>query len=224
MQGWFDNDEAERFVAPPPQARPSMALVTKYRDNLDREVLAYLAARGIRRDTANRFWIGRNCRRLTIPCFVRNGHLLIYGIKKRWIGQPPEDWIDTYTMEPGSQGASIFNFDRLLNKRRWPFFLIVEGVLDCILLDQLGIPAVAPFGGGGVWSPDWTDAFARVGEIILVADNDLKGEGLAYANKKLEMLGRGTIVLPPGDHKDIGEAHQAGINLHRWLQTLGVQC
>jgi DNA primase len=197
-----------------------MALVTKYRDNLDREVLAYLAARGIRRDTANRFWIGRNCRRLTIPCFVRNGSLLIYGIKKRWIGRPPEDWIDTYTMEPGSQGAAIFNFDRLLSKRRWPYFLIVEGVLDCILLDQLGIPAVAPFGGGGVWSPDWTEAFARVSDIVLVADNDESEEGLAYANKKLQMLGRGTIVFPPDGHKDLGEAHQAGVNLHRWLRTL----
>jgi len=199
-----------------------MALVTKYRDQLDNEVLAYLATRGIRRDTAHRFWIGRNCRRLTIPCFVRNGSLMVYGIKKRWIGQPPESYIDTYTMEPGSQGAAIFNFDRLLSKRKWPFFLIIEGLLDCVLLDQLGIPAVAPFGGGGVWSPNWTGAFARVGEIVIVADNDESEEGLAYANKKLEMLGRGTIVFPPGDHKDTGEAWQVGHNLHHWLKTLGV--
>jgi DNA primase len=222
MQGWFDSDEARRFVAPRPRARPSMALVAKYRDQLDNDALAYLATRGIRRDTATRFWLGRNCRRLTIPCFVRNGHLMIYGIKKRWIGRPPESYIDTYTMEPGSQGASIFNFDRLLSKRRWPRFFIIEGLLDCILLDQMGIPAVAPFGGGGVWSPGWTSAFARVGEIVIVADNDPSEEGLAYANKKLEMLERGTIVLPPGGHKDLGEAHQAGINLHHWLDSLGI--
>ncbi|NIV32725.1 MAG: hypothetical protein GWN58_25755, partial [Anaerolineae bacterium] len=178
MQGWFDSDEARDFVAPPPKARPSMALVSKYRDNLNGEVLAYLATRGIRQDTARRYWVGRNCRRLTIPCIVRNGGRRVYGIKKRWIGRPPEEWIDTYTMEPGSKGAAIFNFDRLLSKRKWPFFLIIEGVLDCILLDQMGIQAVAPFGGGGVWSPDWTSAFARVGDIILVADNDPDEEGL----------------------------------------------
>jgi len=221
MQGWFDNDEAKRFVAPPPRNRPTMTQVSRYRDQLDDEVLAYLATRGIDRQMATRFWIGRHGHRLTIPCLVRNGRLMVYGIKKRWIGKPPESYIDTYTMEPGSQGASIFNFDRLLGRRRRSRFLIVEGVLDCILLEKLGIPAVAPFGGGGVWNPKWTSAFARVEHLIIVADNDASEEGLAHANKKLELLGRGTIVLPPGGHKDIGEAWQADYNLHHWLNTLG---
>jgi hypothetical protein len=202
-----------------------MALVREYRDRLDGEVFDYLASRGIRRDTAHRYWLGKNCRRLTIPCIVRNGHPTVYGIKKRWIGRPPESWIDTYTMEPGSQGASIFNFDRLLRKRRWDYFLIVEGVLDCMLLDQLGVPAVASFGGGNVWDARWTSAFDRVREIIIVADNDpdeddTNPKGLAYANRKRELMGRGTIVLLPDGHKDLSEAHQAGVNLHRWLATL----
>jgi DNA primase len=151
---------------------------------------------------------------------VKNGHLVCYGIKKRWIGKPPEDWIDTYTMEPGSQGRSIFNYNRLISRRSWPYVVIVEGVLDCMLLDQLGIPAVAPFGGGGVWDPRWTHSLDRAREIVIVADDDEDGQGLVYAEKKRKMLGRGQVVFPPGGYKDIGEAYTGGENIPAWLKDI----
>ncbi len=88
--------------------------------------------------------------------------------------------------------------------------------MDVILLDQLGIPAVCPFGGGDVWVRGWARHFERVSQIIHVADND--EAGLGYAQRRRELLGRGEIVLPPGGHVDLGEAHQRGENIPRWLQ------
>jgi hypothetical protein len=218
-RGWFGNGETRGLNVLPPPERPKMSRVWAYHHRLDSQVLDYLATRRIRPDTARRFLVGKNCRRLTIPCIVKNGHNVCYGIKKRWIGEPPEDWIDTYTMEPGSQGKAIFNYNHLA-ARSHPYVVIVEGVLDCMLLDQLGIPAVAPFGGGGVWDPRWTRAFQRVGKIVIVADDDEDGQGLLYAERKREMLGRGLVTFPPGGHKDMGEAYQAGERIPAWLDRI----
>ena len=217
-QGWFDDGGTGAFKVLPRPDRPPMKRVWEYHHGLDKPVLDYLATRGIRRDTASKYLVGKNCRRLTVPCLVKNGHNVCYGIKKRWIGEPPEDWIDKYTMEPGSQGAAIFNYNRLARPR--PYAVIVEGVLDCMLLDQLGIQAVALFGGGGVWDPRWTRAFRRAGQVVIVADDDEDGQGFLYAEKKREMLGRGLVTFPPGGHKDIGEAYLAGENIPAWLASI----
>ena len=220
MTGWFKDDEYDtsKIKARPRPPRPSMARVYEYLRGLNSRALNYLASRGIRADTARRFLIGQNCRRLTIPCIVKvGGKPECRGIKKRWLGKPPEDWISKYTMEPGSTGEAIFNYDRL-RSRPWDQVLIVEGILDCVLLDQMGIAAVAPFGGGSVWDAQWTKSFRQVKQIIIMADNDKSGVGLGYAQRKAEMLGRGTVALPPGNHKDIGEAYLAGKNVHQWIE------
>jgi len=223
-QGWFKAGETKHFRTYAPRDRPTMAQAYAYSHKLDRQVLAYLATRGILPGTARTFLVGKNCRRLTIPCIATNGQHFCYGIKKRWIGTPPEPWMDTYIMEPGSQGRAIFNYDSLVfhrHKPKHPYVVVVEGVLDCMLLNQLGIPAVAPFGGGGVWDPGWTSTFRHhAEEVLIVADNDEDNQGWLYAEKKREMLGYGSVVFPPDGHKDIGEAHQAGVRLVPWLDSI----
>jgi len=208
---------------------PSRGRVDEYLEGNehDPQLHSYLASRGIDpRRAIMKFHIGKNCRRLTIPCIVTVGdEKKCYGIKKRWLGTPPEEWIPKYTMEPGSQGTSIFNYDKLVSKKHWPYFLIVEGVLDCVLLDQLKIPAIAPFGGGGVWSIEWNKVFRHVDTIYHVADRDLDEDednpkGLYWAKRRLELLGRTHIVYPPGGYKDVGEAHVAGEDLTKWKNEI----
>ena len=220
MTGWFKDDEYDtsKIEARPRPPRPSMARVYEYVHSLNSKALNYLTSRGIRADTARRFLIGQNCRRLTIPCIVNSKGLTCYGIKKRWLGEPPEEWILKYTLEPGSTGKAIFNYNRL-RSRPWDQVLIVESILDCVLLDQMGIAAVAPFGGGSVWDARWTHSFRQVKQIIIVADNDKNGAGLGYAQRKAKMLGRGIVTLPPGEHKDIGEAYLARENIHQWTAS-----
>jgi len=225
MTGAFDSPALKEVRPLPPPDRPTLDRVLEYHNNLDKSVLNYLATRGIHADTARRFLVGKNCRRLTIPCIVQNGHNLCYGIKKRWIGQPPEPWIEVYTMEPGSQGRAIFNYDRLVSRKQWDYFLIIEGPLDCMLLDQMGIPATAPFGGGGVWDPGWAGAYRHVKLPIVVGDWDAPDEngrrqGTVNALAKLQSFGRGIMVFPPGGYKDLGEAHKNGENITAWVNDL----
>jgi len=65
----------------------------------------------------------------------------------------------------------------------------------------------------------WTKAFAHVRQLLIVADNDESGVGLALAKRKVEMLGRGKVIMPP-EGKDLGESWQAGIDLHRWFNFI----
>jgi DNA primase len=235
MWGWLEQlglNVTDREL-PPPTPPPSMQEVYESANRLDEEVLAYLGARGIRPDTARRFLIGKDAHapRLTIPNVIVNSPPTCVGIKKRWLGKPPEDWILKYVSVPGTKGRSIFNWNRLVSKRKWDYLLIIEAPLDVVLLDQLGIPAVAPFGGGGVWDPTWTKCFHQVKDIIIVADNDPPdvneetGEiedpepGLTKARFKQKCLGRGIVTYP--DHgKDTGESFLHGVDLHRWIRFL----
>ncbi|MCP4539447.1 MAG: hypothetical protein GY832_20105 [Chloroflexi bacterium] len=217
---------------PPPIPPPSMEDVHAAARRLDEEVLVYLGTRGIRPDTARRFLIGRDehAPRLTIPNVIVRSPPQCVGIKKRWLGTPPEEWILTYVAVPGTKGLSLFNWNRLIS-RAWDYVLIVEAPLDVILLDQLGIPAVAPFGGGGVWDERWTKYFKRVKNIIIVADNDPPdvdketGEildmepGMTKAKYKRECLGRGIVTYPPAG-KDIGESFLHRVDLHQWIKFI----
>jgi len=220
MWGTFDTAALPNAgTTPAPQQIP-MQLALDYAHGLDEQALDYLASRGIRADTARRFVLGRQQMRLTIPNIITvKGKSHCLGIKKRWLGTPPEDWISRYVMEPGSKGAALFNWNRLVQSKH-RYALIVEGVLDTILLDQFGVPAVAPFGGGGIWSADWGKWFSRVQSILVVADNDESGKGPELAERKVELLGRGKVVLPPGGAKDVGEAYLAGENLARWARAM----
>lgn len=220
MRGWFDDGQKPRTRAVPRPPRPPMSRVYEFHHGLGQEALDYLAGRGIRPDTATKFLIGQNCRRLTIPCIVNK---TCYGIKKRWLGEVPEAWIARFVMEPGSQAKSLFNWDRLASRRRWGHFLVTESVMDVMVLEQLGIPATCPFGGGSIWSTGWNRTFSqRVGLTIVVADRDENKAGESYARAKVKQIPRAIFAWPPEGYTDLGEAHENGVSLHDWLKlTLG---
>jgi hypothetical protein len=218
--GWLDLLDVSISAAEalPAVKPPTMADVYRLAGQVDDEVYSYLNSRGIRPSTVQRYIVGKDehSSRLTVPNVVRQSPAQCVGIKKRWLGHPPEEWIPKYTSVPGTRGRSLFNWNRLVGRKMWPFFLVLEGVLDVMLADQEGIPAVAPFGGGGVWDPDWARWFKRVKNVIVVADND--EAGLQIAERKARSL-NARIALPP-EGKDLGEAHLAGVNLHNWISSL----
>jgi hypothetical protein len=66
----------------------------------------------------------------------------------------------------------------LFNSSILPFVttvVISEGVVDAILLCQLGFPAVSQTGGAGTWLSGWFSYFRHQKEIIYLADNDIAG-------------------------------------------------
>lgn len=217
--GWIgDAKVSGKIVGPDGTEVPGMDKVLEYHKSLNADTVEYLRSRGIQDRAIRNFLIGTNERRFTIPC-IAGGKC--HGIKKRWIGTPPKKMIAKYTMVPGSKAVAIFNYDRLMARKRWDYILIVEAPLDVMAMDQMGIPAICPFGGGGVWSPSWLRSLRHVETIIHVADYD--EAGLEYAKKRKQMLKRGVITYPPGAEKlgllDMNEAYAelGPVVIREWL-------
>jgi DNA primase len=58
---------------------------------------------------------------------------------------------------------------------------IVEGMVDCILLNQLGLPSVCSTNGAMSWNQGWIKYFNKIKEVYFVADNDEAGKRAAYS-------------------------------------------
>jgi DNA primase len=70
---------------------------------------------------------------------------------------------------------------------------ITEGMVDCILLNQLGFPCVCTTNGANHWNSSWVKYFTRVDNIFYIADNDKAGY---LASKKVaESLGTGRVRI-----------------------------
>jgi len=71
----------------------------------------------------------------------------------------------------------------LFNKEVLPFvdsIYITEGMVDCILLNQLGLPSVCSTNGALSWNPGWIQHFTKMKSIVYIADNDPAGVTGAY--------------------------------------------
>jgi DNA primase len=53
--------------------------------------------------------------------------------------------------------------------------ILTEGVVDSILLNQIGIPAMSKVTGANGWLQDWNKFFTKTSRIYLVFDNDDAG-------------------------------------------------
>lgn len=64
---------------------------------------------------------------------------------------------------------------------------LTEGMIDCILLNQLGIPAISKMTGATGWNPEWSKFFISIEPIYIIFDNDDSGR---YGAKRVaEYLG-----------------------------------
>lgn len=201
---------AVKMKGPP----PSIETVLRYHNNLNEKAVQFLRDRGIYYETALRFMVGRDRNWLTIPSIV-NGKCI--AVKKRWIGKPP-DGVLTYVFEKGSRGRSLFNWDRFKSRKRWRYLLTVKAPLDILLLDQLGIPAIGPLGGEGVWNDKWTPQLDCVKFLINVGDND--SEGRVYAERRQKRLNGNSKLAYPPIGKDPTEAYLSGVDLHDWVRSI----
>jgi len=68
-----------------------------------------------------------------------------------------------------------------------PIYL-VEGLVDAILLNQIGIPAISKTIGAGVWKQEWAKYFIRVNRVYVVYDNDVAGR--RGSSKVANILGK----------------------------------
>lgn len=126
-------------------------------------------ARGIAPDTVDRFKLGWDGDRLTIPIFDEEGkcvNIRRHLCRKARKGGEPK----TLSYAPGYGSLKLFPIESL----RSSDVLLCEGELDAILACQLGFEAVTGTAGAGSWKEAWTPLFAGK-NVDVVYDIDQAG-------------------------------------------------
>ena len=236
-KGFMDNEDlsfvgisyANKKTAPrwKPNFEELLERAMYYHDLLDDEALAYLATRGIDEETAMFFYLGRSAgHAVTFPNIYvkrRTGEMVCYGVKHRSMMANAKM---RYWAEKGTLGRSLYNLNAAM--ARPTKLLIVESIVEVPMLHCLGIPAVAPYGGGKIWEQGWLK-WIRHHDVYIVQDidpTDAAGHnaGVDAALEKEQRIPDSVIVPPPGytsqEKYDMGDAYQDGIDIRGWYEQL----
>lgn len=186
---------------PKPQLTLSMADVQTWHDTMPAQRRWYWQQRGLADKTIDRFLLGWDGARYTIPATYRN---IVFGVKRRQ--SDIDDGVPAKYVSITGSRSGIFNADCLWTAHD---VIICEGEIDAMLITQAGYNACTSTAGAGTWKPEWANLFAGVQRIYILYDNDAAGrEG---ALKVRSTLARGRIVTYPDGVKDAGE-----LFAHKW--------
>lgn len=167
----------------------------------DSHAVAYLKSRGMLWASVQYFKLGvvddplpgheKYRGRLAIPYITRSGV-----VSMRFRAIPPDDSPAKYLSLPGDP-PRLFN--PLDLDRREPFVCITEGEFDAITAHQAGLPAVG-VPGVQAWGSFWPRMFDGYETVYILADNDDKGQGAAFAEKVASQVPNSRVVLMPEGH------------------------
>lgn len=131
----------------------------------------YLKARGLYKAAAERFQLGYDGDRITIPYLTPAGP---WHVKRRCIADHDCKAVDCrkYLNTEGAE-QHLYNAQALLDADT---VVVVEGELDTISVEMAGVPAVG-FPGADTWKKlkHFRWCFDSVNEVIVVADGDKVG-------------------------------------------------
>lgn len=180
----------------------------RYHAALDREVASYLQERGITKEAAATFLLGRvddpapghehaaGC--LSIPYRTPTG---VVGIKFRRIdgSTPKYIW-------PTGQKVGMFNVVDLHTENK--VLAVCEGELDTLVMSAMvGIPAVG-VAGVSQWKPHFPIMLEGKDRVVIFADNDVKEDGrnpgMELAKRIKEDVDRAVVINLP-DNKDVNQ-------------------
>lgn len=166
--------------------------------------MSYLSGRGFTADTVSRFRLGldEETGRLTIPYLTPAGP---WSIKYRCIAHEdckPVPNHTKYTYDAGAQPL-LYNASALLAAKA---VMLVEGELDAVAIEQIGVPAVG-YPGAQTWKANsyWRWCFDSADDVFVIGDGDENNVGRKAAETVAEAL-RDSVsgevhmtVLPEGE-------------------------
>jgi len=199
--------QARRPAPEKPKLTLSLDDVMRWHSNMPSDRRAWWHGRGLDDATIDRFFLGWDGKRYTIPALYR---LVPFGVKRRQ--SDIDDGIAAKYISITGSRVGLFNADAL-----WAAdsVVICEGEIDAMLLERWGYAAITTTGGAGTWKPEWARFLAHVGRIVILYDNDHAGrEGAAKVHATLR---RAEIVTLPDGVKDVGELVQNYAAPVSWL-------
>jgi DNA primase len=201
--------QAKRPAPEKPKLALSLSDILHWHETMPTQRRAYWHSRNLDDATVDRFFLGWDGTRYTIPALYR---LVPFGVKRRQ-SEIDDGMGAKYVSVTGSR-TGLFNLDAIATADS---VVICEGEIDAMLLDKLNYAAVTTTGGAGTWKPDWARFFAHVQRIVILYDNDKAGrEGAAKVHATMR---RAEIVTLPDGVKDVGELFSNYPAPVAWLTT-----
>lgn len=150
----------------------------------------------------------------TVRGFISIPYLSPTGVLSMRFRRPPESEAPMKYWSPKGTKTRVFNTNALVNPGHW--IAICEGEMDTIAATQAGIPAVG-IPGVQSWAPYMRHMLSGFSRVMVLADNDDAGQGLAFGEMIAEQLEEVKIVLAPKGHdvnSTLKELGVAGLREH----------
>jgi hypothetical protein len=150
----------------------------------------------------------------TVRGWVSVPYLSPTGVLSMRFRRPPESDAPMKYWSPKGTATRVFNTGALVNPGHW--LAVCEGEFCTIAATQCGIPAIG-IAGVQSWKPFVRNMLSGFSRIIVLADNDDSGQGLAFGEMVAEQLDEVRIVLAPKGHdvnSTLLELGAAGLRSH----------
>lgn len=192
----------------------------KYKDDILKKLKphSYLIKRGFKNETIAKYQIGycdnkykKFYNRIVIP--VRNCTGELVGFTARWIGDHAKTKVPKWLHSNGfKKGEHLFNLNNALPYiRKNGEVIIVEGCLDSIKLDEIGISNSVAIFGTSLSSTQKSIILGNATSVIIVFDNDAAGivAQNVVTNSLKNYVDVYAVTLPKG--KDIDDLSECEI-------------
>lgn len=131
------------------------------------------------------------------------------GVLSMRFRRPPDSESKAKYWSPAGTKNRVYNTSALLNPGHW--IAICEGEFDTMAATQCGIPAIG-IPGTQSWAPYVRNMLSGFSRIIVLADNDDKGQGNAFGEMIAEQLDEVKVVLAPTGHDVNSTLKELGIH------------
>ena len=199
----------------------ALELAHEYHRKLPQRLRNYLRkGRGISDAVIDRFLLGWNGSRITMPIFDGRGELAFFKLAK-----DPEDKTDSPKVlaTPGAR-AELYGWERVLAKPEE--IIICEGEFDRLVLESRGFAAVTSTGGAATFRREWAEALFAIPTIYVCFDNDLAGR--IGADRVARLIPHARIVQLPQEVGEGGDVTDFFVRLGKsseeFLQLLQAAC
>jgi 5S rRNA maturation endonuclease (ribonuclease M5) len=146
--------------------------------------------RGLDRKTIVECQLGFDGERYTIPVRTAEGELI--NVRRYKPGVESAQKMLNLT---GHGSAAIYRADILRDNEA---VVITEGEMDCILLNQYGIPAVTQTGGAGTFKPQFAPSFADKTVWICYDNDDAGRQGARKVERVLSAFAQHIYIIDIG--------------------------
>ena len=172
----------------------------------------YLKEHGISPETIDKFKLSWDENELHIPVLDERGKAVF--AKHRNLKYDPENpESQKYRYDSGAH-ATLFNYPAVKEKS---YMVISEGEVDCMKLNQEGVPSASSTGGSKTFMKEWAELLE--GKTIFIAyDNDSAGRSGTI--KLLELMPEARAVIWPEGIKDVCDYFYHGHDKKQFIDLL----